>query len=217
MQANKSTSNRFHLRFYVSLSPSLRLSLSLSLFLYLPSFFSCSMKTTRPAKRETQCKHNEPLIWASQRDQERGRRRGRGEGRHVWLGQVHLNNCPPPAHISLIICQLRNQIISQSFAKSLGKQIVLPLQNVFVFGPAHCLHQLPHSSPHPCYRSTCCLWKIYAIITKHSWHEQVRKRVRERERETEVPILLAVTLPNKLFVRLSRTHINWIGPKNFLF
>lgn len=67
------------------------------------------------------------------------------EGWHVWPGRVHLNNCPPTTHISLIICRLRNQIISQSFAKSLAKQIVLPLQNVFVFGLAY--SPTPHPPP----------------------------------------------------------------------
>lgn len=127
-----------------------------------------------------------------------------GEGWHVWPGRV-LNNCPPTTHISLIICRLRNQIISQSFAKSLAKQIVPPLQNVFVFGPAH---RLSHflSSPLPAF--LLFVKNLRNYYKTQLARKQVQKGVRERGREIEI----SVTLPNKLFV-----HINWIGPQNFLF
>lgn len=128
------------------------------------------------------------------------------EGWHVWPGRVHWITCPPTTHISLIICRLRNQIISQSFAKSLAKQIVLPLQNVFVFGPAH---RLSHflSSPLPAF-NLLFVKNLRNYYKTQLARKQVQKGVRERGREIEI----SVTLPNKLFV-----HINWIGPQNFLF
>lgn len=137
------------LAFLVSLTLSLPLSLILPLYLHLSRLFNKNHETSKmwnTMQTQRAAHMGEKKTMSAKGEMETDRNLS------VWPGHVHLNNCPASAHISLIICRLRNQIISQRFAKSLAKKIVPPLQNVFVFGPA-CCPTNPH--PHPVQPVVC--------------------------------------------------------------
>lgn len=217
MQANKSTSNRFHLRFYVSLSPSLRLSLSLSLSFFIALRFFLVQWKPRGQQNE---KHNANTTSRSYERVKETRREAdeEGEGRGGTSGLAKSTwTIVLPQRIFLWLfasCVIKSS--HKALLRASANKLCCHFRTCLFLAPptAYTNSPTPHLTPALIQPVVC---EKFTQLLQNTAGTNRCESEWGREREIEVPILLAVTLPNKLFVRLSRTHINWIGPKNFLF